>query len=319
MKAASRFELPEELRPVLRQARKLEWITLGYMLSVTAVMYLAMGNSQAMKAAWLEDALSILPATAFLIASAIYDKPPNKEFPYGYHRVFSIAFLVAAVALFSIGAFLLIDSALTLIKKEHPSIGAVVIDGKIFWLGYLMYAALLYSAVPAIVLGRKKLPLASRLHNKVLHTDAQTQKADWMTALAAVVGITGTGFGWWWTDPVAAIFISASVLHDGFKSLKNAAEDLVNRRPKNTQQTKPDPLLEKIETFLQTQEWINASAFRFREDGQIYFGEVFVVPKTGDKLSDNIERLEKDLQNLHWKIREVAVMPVKELPRGENK
>jgi hypothetical protein len=38
--------------------------------------------------------------------------------------------------------------------------------------------ALTYSIVPPVILGRMKLPLAKRLQDKVLHTDAMMQKAD---------------------------------------------------------------------------------------------------------------------------------------------
>ncbi len=314
MKATAAFELPEELKPSLQKARRLEWITVGYLVTVAITMYLVSGNSQAMKAAWLEDALSLLPSLSFLVASAIYDKQPTKRFPYGYHKAFTIAFLCGSVALFAIGCFLLIDSSITLLKQEHASIGAFALGGQVLWLGYLMYAALLYSAIPAMILGRKKLPLADKLHNKVLHTSASTQKADWMTALAAVVGITGIGFGWWWADAVAAIFISFSVLRDGFGSLRNAARDLMDRQPQTADQKQPDPLLKEVDEYLKKQPWIKKAAFRFREDGQVYFGEVFVVPASGEPILDRLEELEAALQSIHWKIHEVTIMPVKELP-----
>lgn len=36
------------------------------------------------------------------------------------------------------------------------------------------------------------------MHDKVLHADAKMNKADWMTAAAALVGVLGIGLGWWW-------------------------------------------------------------------------------------------------------------------------
>lgn len=83
MKTIRDFELPPELRKTLKKAEKLEWITLIYLISVTVVMYLVLGSSQAMKTAWLEDVLSIIPSAGFLIASKINSKPANKKFPFG--------------------------------------------------------------------------------------------------------------------------------------------------------------------------------------------------------------------------------------------
>ena len=71
-------------------------------------------------------------------------------------------------------------------------------------------------------LGYKKLPLAKKLHIKNLYTDANAQKADYMTGFAAMVGILGLGMGWWWADASAALFISFSVLKDGYTNLKDA-------------------------------------------------------------------------------------------------
>lgn len=292
----------------------MEWLTLFYLFSVTIVMYLVMGNSQAMKVAWIEDALSMVSSSAFLVASNYFNKGPNKDFPYGFHRVYTIAFLCGAVALFVMGLFLVIDSSITLIKQERPSIGAVSAGGQVFWFGYLMYAALLYSAIPAMILGRKKLPMSENLHNKILFTDADTQKADWLTALAAMVGVTGIGFGLWWADAVAAIFISVNILKDGYDNLKFSVQDLMDRRPYTVDRKQPDPLLHKVDERLKQYEWVKKSAFRFRENGHVYYGEVFVVPLSEENLIENLETLTHDLKDIHWKIHDLSVMPVKELP-----
>ena len=61
-------------------------------------------------------------------------------------------------------------------------------------------------------LGRAKMKLAQKLHDKVLYADADMNKADWMTAVAAMVGVAGIGIGLWWADSVAALVISASIL-----------------------------------------------------------------------------------------------------------
>ncbi len=63
-----------------------------------------------------------------------------------------------------------------------------------------MLAALTYPIVPPFILGRLKQPVARRIQDMVVHTDALMQKADWMTGAAASVGIIGVGFGLWWAD-----------------------------------------------------------------------------------------------------------------------
>ena len=314
MKAATAFELPGDLQQVLKKAKRLEWITIIYLVSVVFLMYLVMGSSQAMKTAWFEDALSMLPAIAFLVASAVYDRKPNVNFPYGYHRAFGIAFLAGSLALFAIGAFLIIDSSMALIHGEHPTIGSREFFGHQIWMGWVMILALCYSAVPAMILGFKKQPLAKKIHNKILYTDADTQRADYMTAIAAMGGIVGVGLGLWWADAVAALFISFSVLKDGASNLKRATKELMDRRPTQTDSEKKDVLPDEIDNLVRSWPWVHEVQSRFRESGQVYIGEVLVIPHSEEGLVEKVEEGLKALHEYHWKIHDVVIVPVRTLP-----
>lgn len=313
MKGIKAFELPAELQQELKAAKKIEWITLIYLSSVVIVMYLTMGSSQAMKTAWLEDLLSIIPSISFLIATKINTRPPDDKFRYGYHRVFSIAFLIGASALLGMGVFMVYDSIISLIKLEHPTIGSRMFFGHQVWMGWIMIAALVYSSIPAMILGFKKLPKARKLHNKILYTDAEAQKADYMTAFAAIVGIIGVGFGLWWADAAAALFIAISVVWDGIKYISAAVKDLMDRYPVTLEKQQKDPLVEEIHQLVLSWDWVKDAKVRFREDGQVYLGEIAVIPVK----EINIELLEKSykiLDEYHWKINDVTIAPVKKLP-----
>jgi cation diffusion facilitator family transporter len=224
--------LPPEIAADLRHARRLEWWTLGWMTSVVAAMALVMGASQAMRSALIEDMLSLVPAIVYLVATRFEGKPPTRSFPFGYHRVHSLGFLISAVTLTGVGGLLLFEAATTLIHQEHVTIPPVTVFGQDIWLGWLMIAVLIYSIVPPVILGRRKQPLAKRLQDKVLHTDAMMQKADWMTGLAGIAGIIGLGLGFWWADAVAAAIISGSILKDGIGALRSSTAELVDGAPR---------------------------------------------------------------------------------------
>jgi divalent metal cation (Fe/Co/Zn/Cd) transporter len=70
----------------MRTAVRLEWLTLAYLCSAVVAIYLTLGSSQAMKTAWFEDMLSMIPPAAFLVASRVRHRDPNDRYPYGYHR-----------------------------------------------------------------------------------------------------------------------------------------------------------------------------------------------------------------------------------------
>ncbi|WP_298447507.1 cation diffusion facilitator family transporter [uncultured Marinobacter sp.] len=312
-----KFELPDELKPEFRKAKRLECFTVFYLASVVAIMFLVMGSSQAMKTAWLEDTLSLIPAISFLVASRFYDRPATNKFPYGYHRAFSIAFLCGSVALLVIGLYLAIDSAFSLIKAERPTIGSVFIFGHQVWMGWVMIGALLYSGIPPVVIGTIKKPIAEKLHNKIMHTDAVTQKADYLTSAAAIGGVLGIGWGYWWADSVAAIVISLSIVRDGVSHLKNATADLMDRHPTRVDDDRVSELIEAIEKVVLSWSWVDDYAVRFREHGQVYFGEVFIILSDKCEATERITRGTNELKSIHWKVFDVTIMPVKNLPERE--
>ena len=312
----SKHELPAAQEQNLHKAIRCEWITIGFMLSIILVMYFAMGQSQAMKTAWAEDILSLVTPIAFLISVHVARREPNDRFPYGYHRAVSIAFLCGAVALLAFGLLLMFDGVKTLVTREHPTVGAVHLFGHTLWQGWFMFAALAYSAAPPIILGRIKLKLAKELHDKTLFADAEMNKADWETALAAIVGVIGIGVGWWWADAAAAIFISFSIARDGFKTLRTAVSDLMNRRPMSVDDKKVDPLPARVRELLMSYPEVREAAVRMREEGHIYIGEAYVVPNDWELLEGRIEEMVRAARDLHWRIHDLVIMPVITMPVG---
>jgi cation diffusion facilitator family transporter len=315
--ARSSAELPPELRHTLSKARRLEWLTIAYLVSAVVLLALVLGSSQAMKTAWTEDLLSLIPPIAFLLAMRFNTRAPTKRFPYGFHRLVSIAHLVSALALFVMGAYLLVESIIKLLTAEYPTINSVEIFGQTVWLGWLMLPALAWSGLPAVFLGRAKLPLAEELHNKVLYADAKMNKADWLTAGAAMVGVVGIGFGLWWLDAVAAALISLDITKDGFSNLRRAVVDLMDQAPTTVDRDEADPLRGKLDTMLRDLDWVEEVDLRLREEGQVYFGEAFVVPSDETNITEKIEAALKQARDLDWRIHDLALTPVSELPEKD--
>ena len=79
-------ELPRKQADALRRARLLEVVTLAYMSTVVVVVALTMGSSQAMRTAWVEDLLALVPPLAFLVACHWSSKRPTAEHPYEIGR-----------------------------------------------------------------------------------------------------------------------------------------------------------------------------------------------------------------------------------------
>jgi divalent metal cation (Fe/Co/Zn/Cd) transporter len=76
-------ELPPDKARVYRTAVRIQWLTIAYMVSAVGLLYLTLGGSQAMKAAWWEDLLGLLPPIALLLSDRFCDRDPTPRFPYG--------------------------------------------------------------------------------------------------------------------------------------------------------------------------------------------------------------------------------------------
>ncbi|MBB6424656.1 cation diffusion facilitator family transporter [Sphingopyxis sp. JAI128] len=283
--------IPSAIAADVGRGERLEHWTLGWMASVVLVMWLVMGASQAMKAAVIEDLLSLVPAFVFLLSVHWERRGPNRRFPFGYRRANSLAFLVAATALLSVGGFLAYESVSTLIKQEHPSVGGITLFGHTIWLGWLMIAALVYSVVPPMILGRMKHPVAERIKDKVLHTDALMQKADWQTGLAGIAGIIGIGIGWWWADATAALFISLSIIKDAVGALQQAVAELLDGTPRALDSNALSDDAKSLATTLKAR--FGDVDIRLRETGRYIAAEVDCaspadIPTAADLMGDDL-------------------------------
>lgn len=311
------FVFPDDKRELLQKARRLEWITIAVMAGVVAMMYAVMGSSQAMKTAWTEDMLSLLPPLVYLGSLRVAEKRPNERFPYGYRRILTISFLCTSLAFTAFGGVLVFESISTLIRQERPTIGVVEISGNLIWLGWLMIGALAISAIGPMWLGIVKTKLARQLHHKALHAEAGMNRADWLTAIFGIAGILGIGFGFWWADAAAAILISQDVLFDGLRSTKNALADLIDRRPTHVDSSKPDPAVNEIRAKFAQLPWVREAAVRLREEGDVLTGEAYLFPEDWRDLPERLEEAKKVAHEAHWRAYDITVVLDQQSPSAD--
>jgi cation diffusion facilitator family transporter len=315
MKLGLPFEFPEEMREQRDRLRRLSWISIASLLCASVLIGLTMGQSQAMKTAWVSDVLTAVPPMALLFALRYELRPPTERFPEGYTRAVSVAFLVTAGVLTLIGLYLLYDSAMKLVHREHPAIGTIVLFGRQLWLGWAMIAALFISACVGFTLGKLKEPVAEKLHSKALRAEADMNRAEWMSEGAAIIGILLVAFGMWWGDAAAAAFISLEIVRDGWKNVRQVIGDLMDESPTKLGKRELEPLPDRIRDAATRMPWVGEAAVRLREHGHTVTGQVFVVPRdarstSSAQLIEHTERAAEELSALDWRLHGLTVIPV---------
>jgi divalent metal cation (Fe/Co/Zn/Cd) transporter len=310
-----RITLPPEQQRAIRSAVKWEIFTIVYTSITIAVIALVVGNSQAMRTAWIEDMLSLIPQIAFLTALIFVRRRPTLKHPYGLHRAMGIGHLVAGVALLAVGLNLAFESVVGLVAGEHPTIGTVVLWGHTIWLGWLMVIVMAVVIIgPVFFYGPAKSKLAPVLHNKLLYADADMAKADWQTTVASIVGVLGVGAGVWWLDGAAAVFISLGIIWDGFRNTRAAIVDLMDQRARTYDSKKPHPLAADIAAYLRDLPWVSDAAVRMRDQGQVFHIEAFVVPRRRKVTVHELTETAEGVAALDWKVQDVVIVPAERLP-----
>jgi cation diffusion facilitator family transporter len=257
-----------------------------------------------------------VPPIAFLVAARFRNRVPNHDFPYGYHRAVTVAFLAGSVALLGLGGFVVYDSVAQLVLRERPPIGLIELFGHRFWLGWLMIAVLALTMVPAILLGRAKQKIARELHDKVLYADAEMNRADWLTAGAAILGVLGIGAGLWWADAVAAAIIGGDIVRDGVRTTRAAVANLMDNRPRLVGSERPHPLPDQVLAAVLDHDWVADAWLRIREQGHVFASELLVVPITDTPdLVQRLERLNESVRAFDWRMHDLVVSPVDRIER----
>ena len=313
MRFGQRFEFPPDKWEERKRAKRLAWISIFALGSTAVVMYLTLGQSEAMKTAWIEDLLGMIPPIVLLGAMRLELRKPTERFPYGYFRAVSVAFLITASVLALVGFWLLFDAVMKLVARHRPPIGTMEIFGHQIWAGWAMIAALSYCVAIGVTLGLLKRPVAEKLHAKALDADADMNRAGWMSEGAAIVGVLLVGFGLWWGDAAAAGFISLNIIRDGVRNLREVLADLMDETPTKLGGVEKEDLPRRIKHAAEEIDWVQEAAVRLREQGHVINGEVFVVPRKESVKVTQIEDASRSLAEIDWRIYNLTVMPVSKL------
>lgn len=313
MRVGERFVYPEEQWQLREKAKTLSWLSIGLLASAAVLLFFALGQSEAMKTAWVSDVLTAIPPVALLGAMHFELKGPSKRFPYGYTRSVAVAFLVTSSVLSLVGLYLLYDALSKLIGQQRPPIGTTQLFGHSFWAGWLMIAALGYSLLCGFILGVLKKPVAMRLNDKALRAEATMNRDEWLSEGAAIIGIILVGFGHWWADAAAAAFISIEIVHDGWINLRLVLGDLMDETPTKMGEKELEDVTDKVRSRIESLSDVAAAGVRLREHGRALTGEVFFVPRDHADVVDLVSEVADEATDVDWRLHDIAVMPVPKL------
>jgi len=185
-------------RSLERRARQLSWLGIVWHVFEFAIA-LAAGLTAGSIALVAFGADSLIEAVAGFVVLWLFtgDRIGSESAERRAQQLIAVSFYVLA-------AFVAVESVRTLIDGIHPSTS---------WVGIALAA---FTAVTMPLLAVAKRRVGHRLSSSATVKEAsQTQLCAYLS-VALLVGLLANALaGWWWADPLTALFIAAVAVREG--------------------------------------------------------------------------------------------------------
>jgi divalent metal cation (Fe/Co/Zn/Cd) transporter len=188
---------------LLRQARRLEYLTVGWNVveGVLSVAFALTAGSIALLGFGIDSFVETASGLILLWRLRAERHARDRE---EVERLDRRAHKLVALSLFLLAAYVSIEAAIDLVRRErpHPTLAGIVITS--------------VSMIAMWWLARAKRRVAARLGSRAMEADSFQTTACWWLSLITLVGIAlNATFGWWWADPVAALGMTYFLVSEG--------------------------------------------------------------------------------------------------------
>lgn len=202
----------------LKKAESGAWLSISayIVLATVKIIMSYVGNSEALRADGLNNLTDIIASVAVLIGLKISQKPPDENHRYGHLRAETIASLIAAFIMVTVGIEVIVGSVQSFI---HPSetTPEIITAFVAFFASIFMYGIYRYNR-----------NLANKINSKSLYSASQDNRSDSLVSLGAMIGIIGAYYGLSWLDPLAALVVGLIICHTAWGIFKDATHDLTD-------------------------------------------------------------------------------------------
>ncbi len=202
----------------LKKGEKGAWLSItAYLLLATIKLIVAtIGNSSALRADGLNNTTDVIASIAVLIGLRISRKPPDKDHHYGHFRAETIASLIAAFIMVTVGLQVIIGTFQSIIENNYTQPDMLTAWTALI-AAFVMIGVYIYN-----------LRLAKKIQSSSLYAAAQDNKSDALVSIGAFVGIVGAQFGLYWLDPVAGLLVGFIICKTAWEIFRNASHTLTD-------------------------------------------------------------------------------------------
>jgi cation diffusion facilitator family transporter len=295
------WRIEMERQEQLKLGEKGAWLSIitYIILAATKLLIAKIGHSEGLWADGLNNTTDIIASVAVLIGLKISRKPADHNHLYGHSRAETVASLVAAFIMVSVGIEVIAGGIQNFFKDdlETPDwLTAWTALGSAF----IMYGVYRYN----LMLGKK-------INSSSIKAVAYDNRTDAFVSLGAFIGIAGTHFGIALLDVLTALVVGVLICKTAWEIFSEASHTLTDGFNED--------MLEEIEaTIRQTPgvESIKEVKARMHGNRVLVEATVLVNPSLNVVESHNItENIEENL--LHTHMIENATIHIEPLLNGD--
>lgn len=257
---------------------------IGYIfLAVLKLIIGYIGNSKGLWADGLNNTTDIIASIAVLIGLKISKIPPDHNHSYGHSRAETVASLIAAFIMMTVGIQVIIGAIRAFFVEEAVT-PSILTAGVALFSALVMYGIYYYN-----------LTLSKKTNSSALFALAQDNRSDALVSIGAFIGIIGTTIGIIWLDGLAALVVGLIICKTAWGIFSEATYSLTDGFDKD--------LLQNISKTISNTEGVHAiSEIKARMHGSKILLEATILVNpylTVIQSHDITEIVEENLRHEH--------------------
>ncbi|WP_071396054.1 cation diffusion facilitator family transporter [Bacillus tuaregi] len=202
----------------LKLGEKGAWISIfTYIILAAIKLYMgSKGHSEGLTADGLNNTTDVISSIAVLIGLKISQKPPDEDHSYGHYRAESIASLIAAFIMLSIGIQVMVDGIQN-VFRDQTSAPDLLTAWTALFCAVIMYAVSLYN-----------LKLSKKINSPSIKAVAYDNRSDALVSVGAFIGIIGTHAGIDFLDVLAALIVGIIICKTAWEIFRESSHALTD-------------------------------------------------------------------------------------------
>ncbi len=203
----------------LKVTRRVSFVSasVNLVLAILKVLVGIFGNSHALIADGVHSFSDLISDALVYFAAKVGERDPDAGHPYGHHRIETIAAIIIAILLLTVGIGIIYESVQHFIYKTN-----VIIYG----------TPVIIIAVISIIanewLYRYTLKAGKLIHSNLLITNAWHNRSDALVSIIVLLSVVGSYFGFHYLDSIGAAVIAILILKTALGMIRKSFSELID-------------------------------------------------------------------------------------------